>query len=131
MLKTVFAAFVLAVASAGSAFAATSNLSGTVTTSVPTNFVDDSATNAGNVTGASNSTFMTVQNTSPNVGGTWTVGAGLSPTGINATTVQLTFYVQTPNPSNITAALNRIQFTDSGGATATLSAIGFSMSPAS
>jgi hypothetical protein len=132
MFRAVLAALVVLAAAASSAFASTTNLSGTVTTSVPANFSDDSASNAGNVTGASNGTYMTVQNTSSGASGTWTVRASLGATGLN-NYLSLAFYVQTSNSSNVTADLTRIKFTDSSNVTTTLniSAGTFSMSPTS
>lgn len=97
---------------AAPALAGTSHLGGTVTTTVPANYSDDSSTNAANAAGASNSNFLTVQNTSPNVTGTWIVSAGLSITGFNQTTVPISFYVSSPNSSNISAAVTQIQFSD-------------------
>src|SRR5262249_35544245 len=94
------------------ALASTSHLSGTLSTTVPSNYSDDSSTNAANATGASNSNFLTVQNTSPNVTGTWIISAGLSITGFTSTTVPITFYVSSPNSSNITASVVQIQFSD-------------------
>jgi hypothetical protein len=94
------------------ALAGTSHLSGTVTTTVPTNFTDDSSTNAANATGASNANFLTVQNATPNVSGTWIVSASLSTTGFTQSSVPITFWVQSPNIANITVTITQIQFSD-------------------
>jgi hypothetical protein len=111
-VATLLASLAVYAASAVPAFAGTSYLSGTVTTTVPTNFSDDSSTNAANATGASNANFLTVQNTSPNVSGTWVVSAGLSITGFTQSTVPITFWVQSPNVSNITVTVTQLQFSD-------------------
>jgi len=106
------ASFAVTAAASAPALAGTSYLSGTVTTTVPTSFTDDSATNAGNAAGSSNANFLTVQNTAPNVSGTWIVSAGLSITGFTQSAVPITFWVQTPNTANITATVTQIQFSD-------------------
>lgn len=94
------------------ALAGTSHLGGTVTTTVPTNFSDDSSTNAQNATGASNANFLTLQNTTSNVSGTWVVSAGLSSTGFNTNNVPITFWVQSPNSANISVTITKLQFSD-------------------
>lgn len=94
------------------ALAGTSHLSGTVTTTVPANFSDDSATNAGNAAGASNANFLTVQNTTPNVSGTWIVSASLSTTGFTDSNIPITFWVQSPNTANITVTITQLRFSD-------------------
>jgi hypothetical protein len=111
-IATFLVVFVVLGLAAAPALAGTSHLGGTVTTTVPTNYSDDSSTNAQNAAGASNSNFLTVQNTSPNATGTWIVSAGLSITGFNQTTVPISFYVSSPNASNITIAISQIQFSD-------------------
>jgi PEP-CTERM motif-containing protein len=111
-IATFLVSLVTLVFAAAPALAGTSHLSGTVTTTVPTNFSDDSSTNAANATGASNANFLTVQNTTPNVSGTWIVSAGLSTTGFTSSSVPITFWVQSPNVSNITVTITQIQFSD-------------------
>ena len=94
------------------ALAGTSHLSGTVSTTVPANFSDDSSTNAGNATGSTNANFLTLQNTQSNVSGTWVVSAGLSITGFTQSSVPITFWVQSPNTSNINVTVTQLRFSD-------------------
>jgi hypothetical protein len=121
-----FAACAAFVAAASApAFAGTQNLSGTVTTTVPSNFTDDSSTNAANATGASNGTYLTLTHSSSNNSGTWTVSAGLSGWTTNNNGLQFNFY----NNGNMgTMQVTRIQFVDSSGNTATLSSLTINLS---
>lgn len=128
MFRSLIVGCALALAASAPAFAATSNLSGTVTTTPPNaNFT---VSNTANAVGGTDSTYMSITNTSPNQSGTWTISASISPTALAGSLLSLTFYVQSSTSSNMTAVLNRIQFIDSNGNTATLNTIGMSMTPA-
>jgi hypothetical protein len=112
-----------AFAAATPAFASTQNLSGTVTTSITQStagaFTDDSATNASNITGASDTTLLTLTHGSGNLVATWTINASLG-SGLTDIGVSFTIYVDSTSNMGI-ERLTGVTFTDSSGNTATMS----------
>src|SRR6188768_50582 len=122
LLAIVLAFVTTAFAAATPAFAATQNLSGTVTTSINQTaggtFTDAASTPA-NITGAPDNTYLVLTHTSGNLLATWTINAALSQglTDIGAT---FTFY-KDPASNMGVSNMAQIVLTDSNGNTATLS----------
>lgn len=123
--KALVTAIVLAAASTP-AFAGTSNLSGTVTTTVPTDFQDDSDKNAADATGASDAKFLEVESTADDVTGTWVVSAGLSITGFRTSSVPITIWMRSADADTITVSITQLRFSD-GSVTASSGSISESL----
>jgi cytoskeletal protein RodZ len=121
LLGIVLAFVTTAFAAATPAFAATQNLSGTVTATinqVGTSYTDDSSTNSGNVTGAADSAYLTLTHSSGNVLATWTISASLG-SGLTDIGATFTFYKDAASNMGV-SSMSQIVLTDSNGNTATL-----------